>query len=89
MTDDIPAMRDAPLEIKVNDVVIWGEEPNQHVWVIRGIHLGATGVESLIELENLSHKPGWTCEWMTHQMMFVPECLLRQCRIGRAIDLGI
>jgi hypothetical protein len=75
--------------MQVNDIVIWSNYPNAHTWVIRGIHLGADGVESLVELENLSHKPGWTGEWMTHQMMFVPECLLRQCKIGRAVDLGV
>ena len=72
--------------MQVDDIVMWGKHPDVHMWRVRGIHLGAPGVESLIELENLSHKPGWTGEWMTHQMMFVPECLLRQCRIGRATD---
>lgn len=50
-----------------------------HVWRVRGIHLGAPGVESLIEIENVSHKAGWTGEWETHQLMFVPEILLRGC----------
>lgn len=72
--------------MQVDDLVLWGTYPNVHTWRIKGIHLGAVGTESLIELENVSHKPGWTGEWMTHHMMFVPECLLRQCRIGRAVD---
>jgi hypothetical protein len=51
-----------------------------HIWRIRGIHLGALGVESIIEVENVSHKPGWTGEWETHQSMFIPEILMRQCQ---------
>lgn len=52
-----------------------------HIWRIRGIHLGGEGVESIIEIENVSHRPGWTGHWETHQMMFVPEILLRQCAV--------
>ena len=50
-----------------------------HIWRIRGIHLGAVGVESVVEVESVSHKPGWTGKWEAHQMMFIPEILLRQC----------
>ena len=60
---------------------------DDHVWRIRGIHIGAEGVESLIEIENISHKPGWTGEWETHQMMFVPEILLRRCKTYRSGDM--
>lgn len=59
------------------DILEWED----HRWRVRGIHLGAVGVESIVEIENVSHKPGWTGQWLTHQLMFVPECLLRQCRI--------
>lgn len=55
-------------------------ELDGHRWRVKGVHLGAPGVESLIELENVSHKPGWTGHWETHVMMFVPEILLRQCK---------
>jgi len=72
--------------MQVGDIVMWGTHPDVHTWSVEGIHLGAPGVESLIELRKISHKPGWTGEWMTHHMMFVPECLLRQCRIGRAVE---
>ena len=54
---------------------------HDHIWRVRGIHLGGEGVESLIEIENVSHKPGWTGQWETHQMMFVPEILLRDCKV--------
>jgi hypothetical protein len=70
--------------MKPGDVVRWrapnGPE-NDHVWKVLGVHLGALGVESLVHIENISHKPGWTGEWETHVMMFVPECLLRQCEV--------
>ena len=73
--------------MRPGDIVIWRDPSNKsevHTWSVKGVHLGAPGVESLIELECLSHQPGWTGEWQTHIMMFVPECLLRQCKIGRA-----
>lgn len=68
--------------MRPGDTIIWTDGKTVHTWNVRGVHLGAEGVESLIEIENVSHKPGWTGEWETHQMMFVPECLLRQCKIG-------
>jgi hypothetical protein len=74
--------------MKVNDILQWSQGVHSHQWRIRGIHLGGEGVESLIELENISHKPGWTGEWMTHQLMFVPECLLRDCKIIRPAPVG-
>lgn len=55
-----------------------------HIWRVSGVHLGGEGVESIIEIENVSHRPGWTGEWETHQMMFVPEILLRQCTVLEA-----
>lgn len=71
---------------KPGDIIVW-RDPNgahPHRWRVKGVHLGAVGTESLIEIENVSHEPGWTGEWMTHVMMFVPECLLRQCEKGDA-----
>lgn len=47
-----------------------------HRWVVKGIHLGALGQESLIHLEGLSHEPGWTGPWEFHPMLFVPEIML-------------
>ena len=69
--------------LQVNDILVWSDGKSEHRWRIRGIHFGAVGVESLVELENVSHMPGWTGEWETHQMMFVPECLLRSCEIRK------
>lgn len=67
--------------MKPNDLIEWNDGSGAHIWRVRGVHLGAVGVESLVEIENVNHNPGWTGEWETHQMMFVPECLLRQCKI--------
>lgn len=70
--------------MKPGNKLVWTDPKNpdvRHVWLIKVVHLGALGVESLIEIENVSHKPGWTGEWETHVMMFVPECLLRQCEV--------
>lgn len=70
--------------MKVGDIIEWKEEGHEpHRWKVNGIHLGGVGVESLIQVENISHKPGWTGEWETHQMMFIPEVLLRGCRVVR------
>lgn len=46
-------------------------------WQIEGIHLGAEGQESLVQLKSLTHKPGWTGEWEHHPMVFVPEPIIR------------
>jgi len=73
---DTPAPNDMPDEPKlpqVNDVInLLG-----HSWKVYGIHLGAVGVESLIELESLTHRSGWTGEWESHPRVFVPEVFVR------------
>lgn len=38
---------------------------NDHIWRVRGIHLGAVGTESVIEVECLTHKPGCHCREIT------------------------
>jgi len=70
--------------MKPGDIIEWSDGKDAHRWRIRGVHLGAVGVESLIEVEPVSHRPGWTGEWETHRMMFIPECLLRNCKILEA-----
>lgn len=54
-----------------------------HHWKIVGVHLGAVGQESLIEIENVNYEPGWTGEWEYHPRMFVPEVLL--CSVAIAL----
>lgn len=51
-------------------------ELHGHRWQVEGIHLGALGQESLIQLKGLSHEPGWTGPWEFHPMLFVPEIML-------------
>jgi hypothetical protein len=73
-----------PICFSPGDIIEWSDgwtEP--HRWRIRGVHLGALDTEDIIEIENVSHKPGWTGEWETHVMMFVPLVLLKNCKIVR------
>lgn len=66
------------------DIIEWNDGKSEpHRWRVKGVHLGGVGVESVIEMENVSHKAGWTGEWETHVMMFIPECLLRTCKVIR------
>lgn len=70
--------------MKPGDLIKWTPKDGlgvDHIWKIKGVHLGAVGVESVVEIENWSHKPAWTGKWETHVMMFVPECLLRECEV--------
>ena len=79
LVHDVPA----PL---VHDLLVW-RDPNgtmpSHTWRVLGCHYGDVGQESVIHVENVSHKPGWTGPWEDHVMMFIPACLLRQCEIIR------
>lgn len=68
----------ATQSLSVGDVLIYG---TTHRWVVRAIHLGADGQESLIEMESLTHKPGWTGVWEYHHTLWVPEVLVRH--LGR------
>ncbi len=65
--------------MQVGDIL----EKDGHQWKVYGIHLGAQGQESLIEVESISHKPGWTGEWEYHPRMFIPEILLREISARR------
>lgn len=65
-------------QFEVGGVLIWSAYPeNVHRWRILGIHLGAPKVQSLFEVESLTHEPGRTGEWEIHQRMFIPEVLTR------------
>lgn len=73
-TDRAPTLRPG-------DIVQW-QCPNfpgvVHRWQVHGVHYGALGQESLIEMENLTHGAGQTGEWEFHPRVFVPEVLLRR-----------
>lgn len=70
--------------MKPRDYVIWKSPVGNdvHIWEIKAVHLGPVGTESIVEIENVSHKPGWTGKCETHVSMFVPEVLLRGCRFA-------
>lgn len=51
---------------------------NDHSYKIEGIHLGASGQESIIQMKSTTHSPGWTGPWEYHPMLFVPEAILRK-----------
>lgn len=53
-----------------------------HRWRVVGVHLGGKDAdgrdtESLIEMESVTHAPGWTGHWEYHPRLFVPEVLVR------------
>lgn len=71
---------------RVHDLLVWRDPrgmAESHTWRVLGCHYGAVGQESVIHVENVSHKPGWTGPWENHVMMFIPACLLHQCEIIR------
>lgn len=79
MTADRMIMDRAPT-LSPGDIVQWQCPRFPHVvhrWKVFGVHYGAMGQESLIEMESLTHQPGWTGEWEHHPRIWVPEPLLR------------
>jgi hypothetical protein len=75
--------------MKPDDIIRWDDGGGYpHLWRVLGVHFGAMGQESLIQLENISHKPGSSGEWEIHVMMFVPECLLRNTGKIQIIEVG-
>lgn len=69
--------------MNVGDILEWQCPKFPHVvhrWRVVGIHLGATGQESLIEAESTTHQPGWTGEWEYHPRVFIPEPLTRDLK---------
>ena len=64
--------------MKPHDLIVWRDDKigNLHVWEIEGVHLGAEGQESLIELRSKTHSAG-VAHGEAHMTVFVPEPLLR------------
>lgn len=62
-------------------VLEWRNGANSHRWRVLGVHLGATGQESLIEMESITHRPGDIPHVVPApfhmQAAFVPEVLTR------------
>lgn len=59
--------------MKVGDLVVVGER----IWRIEGVYLGCLGQESLVELRNLSEKPGVPGMTGGRETSFVPLPLVR------------
>lgn len=70
--------------MNTGDIIEWRcpKFDNVHRWRIVGIHLGGQHrngrwTEGLVEIESISHEPGWTGEFEYHPRLWVPEVLLR------------
>lgn len=67
--------------ISVGDILEWADNMGSpHRWRVLGIHLGGNGVEGVVELESVTHGPGWTEEGGLAFEMLVPEVLVRDLR---------
>ena len=66
--------------IKPNEFIECGEGPTLHRWEVYGVHIGAPGQESIVEMESKTHRSGVTGDWEFHPRVFVPIILLRACR---------
>jgi hypothetical protein len=69
-------------------LVYRGQNPSmEHRWRVVGVHHGGrdskTGrqTESLVEMESLTHEPGWTGQWEYHPRVFVPWVLVKDLEI--------
>lgn len=71
------------------DILEWRCPKFPHVvarWRVVGVHLGGKNdegrdTESLIEMESVTHAPGWTGQWEYHPRVFVPEVLVRHLNV--------
>jgi hypothetical protein len=75
--------------MKPGDILVWQCPRFPHVvhkWRVVGVHLGGKDeegrdTESLIEMESITHAPGWTGHWEYHPRVFVPEPLTRGLKV--------
>jgi hypothetical protein len=63
----------------VGDILLWRDAKLGHnrMWEVESILLGAEGVEGLVRLRPMFHKPGMDEDGKRHETVLVPECLLR------------
>lgn len=67
--------------ISVGDILEWSDNMGEpHRWRVLGIHLGGNGVEGLVEIESITHGPGWSESGGTAFEVRVPEVLVRHLR---------
>lgn len=69
--------------MKPGDILVWKDQKFgiDRRWRVVGVFHGALGQESLIEMENITERPGWTGEWEWHPRVFVPEVLTRDLTV--------
>lgn len=69
-------------QLNPGDIIEWQDERFGHNrrWFVHGIHLGGLGQESVICIEAIDASPAW--DEFHLPLMWVPECLTRQCRIA-------
>lgn len=69
--------------MKPGDIVFWRDDKFGHhrFWEIQGVYLGCQGQESLVELKNLTERPGVPGLTGKATTTFVPEPLLRNVTI--------
>ena len=65
------------------DIIIAKYGATEHRYEIHGVHIGAINQENLVEIESLSHQPGWTGKWEYHPRMFVPLWMLQNITVLR------
>lgn len=82
-TDESPATA-PPIphhQLKPGDVLRWQcptYPQNVHRWRVRSVCIGGMGQESLIEMESLTHTPGYSAEFEAPMpIVVVPEVLVR------------
>jgi hypothetical protein len=75
-------MERALTQLKPGDIIEWRDQKfgAHRRWKVHGIHLGGDGQESVISLEAVDRSPAW--DEVHLPLMWVPECLTRQCRIA-------
>lgn len=71
----------APPPILVGDILEWSDSiGSTHRWRVLGVHLGGLDVEGLVEMESITHGPGWTENRGLAFEVTVPEVLVRHLR---------
>lgn len=64
--------QDEPYYPSVGDIIEATMGSAVHRYEVFGCHIGAVDQESLIEVESISHKAGWTGQWEYHPRLWLP-----------------
>ena len=69
-------------QLQPGDILRWQQEDNVHRWRVRSVCIGGQGQESLIEMESVTHTPGFSAEFSAPMpIVIVPEVLVRSLMI--------